>query len=112
MKEANGATAIDLYNCLKNVILEKRIPLTNLVGYSSDTTNVMFGDNQSVYVLLKANLPYIICVKCSCHLIHLAASKACLTLPRSIEDMLRNVGSHFSRSSARQGKLQEMQDLF
>lgn len=112
MKEANGATAIDLYNCLKNVILEKRIPLTNLVGYSSDTTNVMFGDNQSVYVLLKADLPYIICVKCSCHLIHLAASKACLTLPRSIEDMLRNVGSHFSRSSARQGKLREIQEFF
>ncbi|KAI4455591.1 hat family dimerization domaincontaining protein-related [Holotrichia oblita] len=112
MKEITGSTANDLYGCLKNVVMEKKIPFDNLVGYSSDTTNVMFGDNHSVYTLLKQDLPYIVCIKCSCHLIHLAASKACLSLPRSVEDTLRNIGAHFSRSPARQEKLKEIQTFF
>ncbi|KAJ8928870.1 hypothetical protein NQ314_018505 [Rhamnusium bicolor] len=62
----------------------------------------MFGEHTSVYALLKAESPNIACIKCSCHLIHLAASKACMVLPRSVEDLIRNVGSHFSRSAGRQ----------
>lgn len=72
----------------------------------------MFGEHKSVYFLLKKDLPEIVCIKCSCHLIHLAASKACLKLPRSVEDLLRNLGSHFSRSSHRQVKFREFQVFF
>lgn len=45
-------------------------------------------------------------------MIHLSASKACLKLPRSVEDLLRNIGSHFSRSYGRQEKLKEFQIFF
>lgn len=40
------------------------------------------------------------------------ASKACLHLPRSLDDALRNIGFHFSRSDKRQKKLKEMQEFF
>lgn len=112
MVNVQSCTASDLMNCLKNVILKKNIPLQNLVGFCADTTNVMFGEKNSVHTLLKTELPDIVSIKCSCHMAHLAASKACLLLPRSVEDLLRNVGSHFHRSSLRVEKFKEFQMYF
>ncbi|XP_031328947.1 uncharacterized protein LOC116170670 [Photinus pyralis] len=112
MIEISSGKAEDLYRSLKEVIVSKNIPLTNLVGFSSDTTNVMVGHNNSVFSFLKAELKNIVCVKCSCHMIHLSASKACLKLPRSVEDLLRNLGSHFNRSHLRQERFREFQEFF
>lgn len=72
----------------------------------------MVSAHNSVFSHLKKEIPHIASVKCLCHMIHLAASKACLKLPKSIEDMLTSVGAHFSRSSLRQDKLKEFQDYF
>lgn len=112
MVENSVGTAEELFKRLQNVITMKNILITNLVGFSSDTTNVMFGQHNSVYSLLKKKLPHIVGVKCSCHLIHLSASKSCLVLPRSVEDLLRNLGAHFSRSFGRQERLKEFQLFF
>ncbi|KAF2887669.1 hypothetical protein ILUMI_18504 [Ignelater luminosus] len=45
-------------------------------------------------------------------MIHLSSSKACLKLPRNVEDFLRSVGAHFSRSSHRQLKFKKFQEFF
>ncbi|CAH0563109.1 unnamed protein product [Brassicogethes aeneus] len=84
MVETASGKAEDLFNCLKNSILQRNIPMSILIGFSSDTTNVMVGEHNSVFSNLKSELPNILCVKCSCHMIHLVASKACLKLPRNI----------------------------
>lgn len=107
--EVASGTANDLYLCLKLTLSKKNIPISNLVGFSSDTTNVMVGQHNSIFSHLKSDLPEIALIKCSCHMIHLCASKACLELPRSVEDLLRNIGAHFSRSFSRQEKLKECQ---
>lgn len=83
-----------------------------MVGFSSDTTNVMVGEYQSIFSHLKNDSPAIACIKCSCHMIHLAASKACLKLPKHVEDLLRNIGSHFNRSYKRQSDFLEFQEFF
>lgn len=70
----------------------------------------MIGNNHSVAVLLKEVLPNIIIVKCSCHLIHLCASHVCLKLPKSLEDLCRNIFTHFSLSSKRQHVFREFQN--
>ena len=101
MFEVKSGTANSLYDGLKQSIDSKSIPLKNIIGFSSDTTNVMVGEHNSVFAHLKTDCPEVACIKCSCHIIHLAASKACLKLPKHVEDMLRNVGSHFSRSYGR-----------
>uniref|UniRef100_A0A1B6KJL5 DUF4371 domain-containing protein n=1 Tax=Graphocephala atropunctata TaxID=36148 RepID=A0A1B6KJL5_9HEMI len=110
--ETPGCTANDLTKCLKNCFQRQNIPWSNFIGFSSDTTNVMFGQNQSVVANLKKDFPLVAFIKCSCHMIHLVASKACLKLPRSVEDLLRNLGSHFSRSFQRQEKFKEFQEFF
>ncbi|XP_074033717.1 uncharacterized protein isoform X2 [Leptinotarsa decemlineata] len=110
--EMEGSTADDIFTSLILTLQSKNIPFSNLVGFASDTPNVMVGQYHSVFSLMKDENPNIVCVKCSCHMVHLAASKACLKLPRSVEDLLRNLGSHFNRSSARHQKFKEFQIFF
>jgi hypothetical protein len=112
MVEPESSTGESLFLCLKKSIEDRNIPPSNFVGFSSDTTNSMVGEHNSVFSRLKQEFENIVCLKCSCHSIHLVASKACLHLPRSLEDTLRNIGSHFSRSDKRQKRLLEMQEFF
>lgn len=109
MISVNKCDAQSLYSAIRVSFQEKKIPLDNIIGYSSDTCNVMFGENQSVTFLMKADLPHIVFVRCNCHMMHLCVSHACLKLSTSLEDLCRNVYSHFSRSSLRMHELEEFQ---
>ena len=77
------------------------MPIDNIVGYASDTTNVMFGQHHSVVSFLKERLSHLFVIKCLCHSAHLCASHACEKLPRSIETLIRDIYSHFSHSAKR-----------
>ena len=85
---------------------------SNIMGYSSDTTNVMFGEHNSVSQMLRAEYPNVYSVKCSCHLIHLASSYAAKMLPKHLEDLCRDIFNHFHRSSKRQDAYREFQEFF
>ena len=85
MVETEDGTAAGIYAKMKESFHELNIPMANIVGYSSDTTNVMFGQYNSVSQLLKSEFPHVQIVKCSCHLIHLVSSYAALKLPKSVE---------------------------
>ena len=110
--ELVDGTANGIYLATKQVFLELHIPMENIIGYSSDTTNVMFGEHNSVAQLLKAEYPNIFIVKCSCHLIHLVSSYAALKLPKSLEDLCRDIYNHFHRSSKRQDVYQQFRSFF
>lgn len=101
--------SVSLYAAIKRCFQEKDIPLDNIIGFSSDTCSVMFGETQSVVALMKSEFPHIKFVKCNCHMIHLCVSHACLKLSTSLEDLCRNVFSHFSRSSLRRHDLEDFQ---
>jgi hypothetical protein len=86
MVETEDGSADGIYSKIKETFSGINIPISNIIGYSSDTTNVMFGENHSVSQLLKSEVGYVQVVKCLCNLIHLVASKAALKLPKSVED--------------------------
>ena len=111
MVSVEDSTANGLYGAIKNAFEGKAIPVKNIVGYSSDTTNVMFGEHHSVVALLKKDAPHVWAVKCSCHMIHLCASDACLKMSTTLEDLCRNVYSHFNRSSLRQKDYRQFQEF-
>lgn len=76
--------SVSLYAAIKRCFQEKDIPLDNIIGFSSDTCSVMFGETQSVVALMKSEFPHIKFVKCNCHMIHLCVSHACLKLSTSL----------------------------
>lgn len=51
--QVTDSDATTLVACLVSYFANQDIPLTNIIGYASDTTNVMFGQNHSVVTLLK-----------------------------------------------------------
>lgn len=56
MVELTSGKASDLYDALKSCLSRKKIPLKNLIGFSSDTTNVMVGEQSSVFSHLKKRI--------------------------------------------------------
>ena len=91
MPEIVGGTAEGIYSAVKHVFAELHIPMEKMIGYSFDTTNVMFGEFNSVSQLLMSEYLNVYSVKCSCHLIHLVSSYAALKLPKGLEDLVRDI---------------------
>ena len=81
----------------------------NIIGFAADTTNVMFGEHNSVVSRLKENIPSIFIMRCICHTSHLCASYACEKLPRTPEDLIHGVYNYFSHSAKQQGEFQKFQ---
>ena len=109
--EMPDGKANTIYNKMLECLNEKGIPIQNVIGFCADTCNTMFGKNHSVSQLLVSNHPWILPVKCSCHMINLCSSHASLKLPKSLEDLCRNLYAHFHVSSQRRNALAEFQDF-
>ena len=109
--EPTNADATSLVSSLVSYFEKAGIPLPNIIGYASDTTNVMFGQYHSVVSLLKEKIPHLLTMKCLCHSAHLCASHACEKLPRAIEDLIRDIYSHFAHSAKRLAEYKMFQEF-
>jgi len=86
-----------------------KIPLDNIIGFCSDGCNVMVGSRNSVASRFSHMYPGIFILKCICHSAHLCASEACKKIPRSCEDMARNIFNFLHSSAKRQTTLKQFQ---
>lgn len=111
MVECLDGRAVTLTEKVLDLMKSRKIDLKMMVGFCADTCNAMFGVNNSVAVHLKKEIPNVLAVKCSCHSIHLSASKATKKLPKQLEDLIYGVYAHFSRSSIRRHDLKEFQEF-
>ena len=105
---ANGS-ANALFEAICQAFEKDEIPLTNVIGFAADTTNVMFGQNNSVVSRLKQAIPNIFVLRCICHSAHLCASHACEKLPRTAEDIIHDIYNYFSHSAKRQADFKKFQ---
>ena len=112
MVECSNSSARCIYSTIKQAFNEHDIAMENIIGYSSNITNVIFGKNNSLVKLQTSEFPNVIAVKCSCHLIYLASSYAATKLPKSLEDLCRDIFAHFSRSAKRQYDYKNFQNFF
>lgn len=70
-----------------------------MIGFGVDNCSVMMGKNNSVRTRLIELLHNIFINSCACHLIHLCAVAANGKLPNYIEELTRDIYSHFSFST-------------
>ena len=103
------ADAETTYQTLVSSIEKDKISLKNVIGFAADTCNVMFGEHNSVASRLKENIPNIFLMRCICHSAHLCASHACEKLPRTAEELMRDVYNYFSNSAKRQEQFKIVQ---
>lgn len=107
--DVEGATAEHLFKLLSKSFEEFEIPFENIIGFASDGASTMMGLNNSVASRFIEKCPGIYIFKCLCHSLHLCASNACKTLPRSCEDLARNVYGEFKNSAKRQHLFRQFQ---
>jgi len=110
----SSANAEQLYNWLLKTASFYRyrflnIPLTNIIGFGSDGCNVMMVEHNSDVSRLRDSCPGIFIMKCVCHSARLCVSEACKYLPRSCEDLARNIYNFLKSSSKRQSELVQFQ---
>ncbi|KZS17735.1 Uncharacterized protein APZ42_016234 [Daphnia magna] len=95
------ATAIVTTDTVFGVFEKVRLKTNISVDFCADTCNVMFGAHNSVARILSEKIPFIVTVKCNCHMSHLCSHKASLEMPKICEDVVRGTCTHFSRSPKR-----------
>ena len=111
MKRVKNATAEGLFTALIAELAKSKIPESRMVGFSADTCNTMFGERNSVSQKLRAQIPHLLTVKCSCHSCHLCSSKAFAMLPALIEEFLRLLSAFFTSSYKNKDEFAEFQEF-
>ena len=101
MPVCNVSTAKALFDALEKELESRGIPWSNLVGYASDTANVMVGAHNSVLSRSRSKQPKVIFLGCLCHLAALCAVAALKKLPVSIDELLIDIFYNFKHSAKR-----------
>jgi len=97
----NIATAETLFKAVADTMEKRNIPWTNVIGFASDSANVMVGRRNSVLSRVMQQQSDVFSMGCMCHLAALCAAAALKKLPVSIDDLLIDVYYHFKHSSKR-----------
>lgn len=109
LEPVEAGDAQTLSNAVIKVLNEFGFPLKNLIGIGTDNANVMTGQYNGVYSILKEKVPNLLLIRCMSHSLQLAVTHACrATLPRSIMYIVDQTYSWFSRSSDRQIKYKNL----
>ena len=108
--ECPDSSAKSIFEELKKCIIKtQKLPPANSKAFCSDTTNSMMGAHKSVSSMIRQEFPWVVILKCSCHMAHLVASYPCKKLPKSMEDICRSIYGHFTHSGKRQHPFIEFQ---
>ena len=97
----NIATAETLFKAIHDTMEKHNIPWTNVIGFASDSANVMVGRRNSVLSRVIQKQSDVFSMGCVCHLAALCAAAALKKLPVSIDNLLIDIFYHFKHSSKR-----------
>lgn len=99
--EIDESSAENLYKSVKNLLSEKKLPLSNIIGFASDNCSTKLGTQNGFQAYLRNDVPFIFVLGCICHSFALCASHASTTLPSYLEQFLRDICCYFARSNKR-----------
>ena len=111
MPVCNIATGEKLFDLIDKSLSDRHIPWTNVVGFESDTANVMIGRHNSVLSRVKAKQPNVFSQGCTCHLANLCLLKGVQALPVDVDDFFVDLFYHFDKSAKRKEELQEFREF-
>ena len=100
-----------IFNLIKTSLSSHGLDLDKIMGAASDTTNSMIGEHNSVKSRFLNLNPKIFYSKCVCHSAALVASYACEELPKSCEQLVRDISSYFSHSAIREANWKLTQEM-
>lgn len=90
---------------------ERHIPWSNVIGFESDTTNVMVGKQNSVLSRVREKQPNVFSQGCVCHLANLCLLSGVKVLLVDVDDFLVDLFYFFDKSAKRKEELCEFQEF-
>lgn len=107
----NIGDAATFFDHLDNALSSKGVLWNNVVGFESDTTNVMVGKHNSVLSRVKSKQPKVFSLGCVCHLANLCLLAGVSKLPIDIDDFFVDLYYFFDKSAKRKQDLREFQEF-
>jgi hypothetical protein len=98
-------TALGMFKMLRKTITDHRLSLRNLSALSADNCNANFGQNHSLFVLMKEEIPGLLKANCHAHIIHNTVKFLVDKLDYDIENLVLKLYGHFSLSAKRREAL-------
>ena len=108
MPVCNIGTAEKLFEAIDTALNVRNIPWYIVVGFESDTTNVMIGKHNSILYRIKQRQPNVFSQGCVCHLSNLCLLAGVKALPIDIDD---DLFYYFDKSSNRKEEFHEFQEF-
>ncbi|XP_066985911.1 SCAN domain-containing protein 3-like [Macrobrachium rosenbergii] len=96
-----NATAENVHKTVKDCLEEDSLDIHKMIGIGTDGANSMVGRTHSLITLLRQDNPEVTLIKCVCHSLHLAASKACDGLPIILDYIVKETHTWFANSPKR-----------
>lgn len=109
--EVVSYTAESLYNYICNFMVEVNLDLTNVIGIGTDGANNLCGKFNSLFTRLKQKSPNLQIVRCICHSLNNAVSKASEQFPCTIDYLCREIYNWFHISTTRRNDYKKVFDL-
>ena len=108
---AKDSTGRNIFELLDIELQRCGLSWQNCLSFSADNASVMQGKHQGVAHYLHKELRDMYILGCPCHLMHLAAQRACNKLPASLDELLVDIFYYLDKSSKRKQSLQYFQLL-
>lgn len=96
------ADAHNLFNIIDGNLSHDGLSYDKLVSATTDGANVMVGAHNSVTARLREKQSQLYTLHCPCHISALISTNACQKIPAVVEQLVRDIFSHFSSSPKRQ----------
>ena len=96
MPVCNVGTAENLFGFIDIALGERGIAWSNVVGFESNTTNVMVGKHNSVLSRVRMKQPNVYSQGCVCHLANLCLQAGVKVLPIDVDDFFVDLFYYFS----------------
>jgi len=109
--EVDSCTADLLFQHLCKYIKNIGLDINQLIGIGTDGASNLCGKNHSLFALLKKNNPNLQIVRCICHSLNNAISKASDQFPSHIDYICREVYNWFHISPLRRAEYKKTFDL-
>ncbi|CAI6358647.1 unnamed protein product [Macrosiphum euphorbiae] len=109
--EVDKCTAEALNNHVCNYLKDIGLDISNLVGIGTDGANNLCGKHHSLFTLLKQKSPNLQIVRCICHSLNNALSKATEQFPSNIDFLCREIYNWFHISPHRRFEYKATFDL-
>lgn len=87
--EMRSGTSDAISSAILSQLKADNLSTEKFVGLGVDGASVNVGNNHSLTTILHEVNPHIVVIKCICHSLHLAAEKACESLPRHLDFMIK-----------------------